>query len=156
MKLLVTGTAVAIFIAVGASAATNIRTLPRTPTVSSQSPIQMALAKKPVRKPIAKASQPSQGYRCPSADSSGDEKLPPAGAAVVKTLKLTRLSRPTPTSAVVRVDAIAAGPKDAELFYTYFTTGGRTAGDGPRVTWTLDDAESGRSRSRFTIAPAAA
>jgi hypothetical protein len=119
MKMLLTATAIAVSIVLGTNA---------------------AAATKSARKPVAKVHPPSQGYRCPSADSAGAKKSPPAGAVVVRSLKLTRLKRPTPTSAILRVDAAVTAPKDAEIFYTYSVTGGRTVGDGPRVTWTLDGA----------------
>lgn len=96
--------------------------------------------KAPLRKAAAKPARPIQGFRCATPATSGDAKAVPAGAAEVKTLTLTRLKRPTPTSAILRVAATVSAPKDAELYYTYSTTGGGVTGDGPSVTWTLDAA----------------
>jgi hypothetical protein len=143
MKVLLAGTAVALSVALGASTAAGTKSVPRERVVSAQSPlagaVQMAVAK-PAPRSVAKVSQPHQGYRCPSGGTAGSQDSPPAGAAVIKSFRLIRIRRPTPTSAVLRVDATVAAPAGAELSYTYTTTGGRTTQDGRRATWTLEEA----------------
>jgi len=139
MKLLLIGSTVAISLGLGAISAEGVTAPSRTSSAKAPA------GKKAVRRSAAKAAQPHQGYRC-SGPSAADGKSPPIGAAVVKSFKLTRIARPTLTSAVLRVDATVAAPKDAELFYTYTTTGGAVAEDAmrgaaegqSRATWTLE------------------
>ncbi len=133
MKLLLIGSAIAISLGLGAISAKGVTAPSLTNSAKAPSTTKV------VRRPAAKPTRPHQGYRC-SGPSAADGKSPPPGAAVVERFKLTWLSRPKPTSAVVRADATVTAPKGAELLYTYSTTGGRTSGDGPRVTWTLEEA----------------
>jgi len=141
MKSLLIGSAVAFSLSLGTASTAGIKTPPREPMELEQSsltnPVTLAVAKQSARKPVAKQSQPHQGYRC-SGPSAGGGKSPPTGAAVVKRFKLTRLKRPTPTSAVVRVDATVDQPQGKELFYTFTVTSGRVIEDGPRATWTVE------------------
>ena len=143
MKLLLTGSAIAILLSLGAGGAgaagilAPARERIAKPPSSPKGTANAAAAKRSGRKTTAKLSKPSQGYRC-SGPSTGDGKSPPTGAVVVERLKLTRLSRPTPTSAVVRLDVTVARHHGKEPLYIYSTTGGRVVGDGPRVTWTVE------------------
>ena len=133
MKLLLIGSTVAISLGIGAISAKGVTAPSRTSSAKASSTTKV------VRRPAAKPTRPHQGYRC-SGPSGGDGKSPPPGAAVVERFKLTRLKRPTPTSAVLRADATVAAPEGSELIYTYTITGGRVAEDGPRATWTLEEA----------------
>jgi hypothetical protein len=134
MKLLLIGSTVAISLGLGAISAEGVTAPSRTSAAKAPS------GKKAVRRSSAKAAQPHQGYRC-SGPSAADGKSPPTGAAVVKSFTLTRIARPTPTSAVLRVDATVAAPKGAEIAYNYSQVGGTLIGQGqPRATWTLEEA----------------
>jgi hypothetical protein len=83
-----------------------------------------------------KASAPTNARCAPPAASDG---AAPRRANRPASARLTAtLARSAASPWTVRLRTIARDPERNRLLYTYSTTGGAVAGDGPAVTWTLD------------------